>query len=151
LSTATVTSASDTSHGIPELKARKRDPAIHEMVALADARGLIRDRALLAETLLRIERWSPSALGKGVAVPHARSVTVRSPRIVGARSPRGIEWGAPDAQPVQLVLLVLAPAEMGEDAFFQLVARAVGLTRLQRDRQRLIQGGLDDAQVGELV
>ena len=47
--------------------------------------------ALIAddEPLLR-ERVGCSALGKGVALPHARSVAVRSMRLIVARSRRGV-------------------------------------------------------------
>lgn len=123
---------------IPDLKAKKRDTALQQMAAFATQAGAARDPDLLAATLLRRERCAGSAVGKGIALPHARSIGVTDARVLVARAPKGIEWGAPDGEDVHLVLLTLAPSEMAEEAFYDLVARAAGLVRLQRPRQKLM-------------
>ena len=123
---------------IPDIKAKKRDTALQQMAAFATQAGAARDPDLLTATLLRRERSASSAVGKGVAIPHARSLGVTDARVLVARAPRGIDWGAPDGAEVHLMMLALAPAEMAEEAFYDLVARAAGLVRLQRPRQKLI-------------
>src|SRR5262249_9729493 len=100
---------------------------------------VVRDLDLLRETLLLRERLAPSAIGKGVAIPHARSLAVIEPRLVVARSRRGLAWGASDGGPVQIVLLALSPSERSEVAHHEFLARAVGVARLQRNRQRLLE------------
>ena len=56
-----------------------------------------------------------------------------------ARSRRGLAWGAGDGAAVQLVLLVLSPAEAGEEAHLEFVSRIAAVGRLQRNRTRLIE------------
>jgi mannitol/fructose-specific phosphotransferase system IIA component (Ntr-type) len=133
-----VPSVLDSSLFLPDLKLKKKESVLHELVCAAQRARAVRDPELLHDTLLRRERWCSSAIGKGVAIPHARSLGVTRPRLVVARSLRGLDWGAPDHLPVQLVLLVLSPSEASADAHLEQVAQAVAITRLQRNRQRLL-------------
>jgi len=72
-------------------------------------------------------------------------VHVLEPCIVFARSKRGIEWDAPDGDPVRLVLLMLSPAELTAEMHVEWVARGAAVLRLQRQRQRLLDAGTFDA------
>jgi len=129
----------DSSLFLPDLKLKKKESVLHEMVCAAQRIRAVRDPDLLHETLLRRERWCSSAVGKGVAIPHARSLGVTLPRLIVARSLRGLDWGAADGLPVQLVLLVLSPSESSGEAHLEQVAQAIAITRLQRHRQRLLE------------
>jgi len=139
MTTMTVHSVPDSSLFLPDLKLKRKESALHEMVCAAQRARAVRDAELLHATLVRRERWCSSAIGKGVAVPNARSLGVSEPRLVVARSRRGVDWGAPDDLAVQLVLLVLSPSEAGVDAHLERVAKAVAITRLQRNRQKLLE------------
>ena len=135
----------DLSLYIPELKTRRKDAALAELVNRAHDAGTVRDATLLLELLRVREKVGASALGKGVAVPHARSVTVLRPPMVVARALQGIDWGAPDDQPVSLILLALSPAEWSEEAHHAFLGRAVGAARLQKNRQKLLAAASFDA------
>ena len=128
----------DLSLCIPNLKARRKDSALAEMIAAAHLAGAVREPDLLLELLRVRERVGTTALGKGVALPSARSITVLAPRLVLGRSARGVDWGSADGLPVTLVFMALAPGEWREEAFHGLVARAAAVARLQRNRQRLL-------------
>lgn len=134
----------DPSLYISDLKTRRKAAVLAELVTRAHVAGVVRNADVLRETLLLRERVGGSAIGKGVAVPHARSIGVVDARFVIARSRRGIEWDAADGVPVQLVLLVLSPSESSEEAHAELVARAAGVGRLQRHRQRLLDASAFD-------
>jgi|SRR5262245_11033241 len=140
----TATPVLDPSLYIPELKPRTRDSVVAQLVELAHRAGVARGIGPLVELLRARERIGTTAVGKSVAVPHARSLTVDRPALVVARSHRGIEWDAPDELPVQLVLLVLSPGEWGEEAHHAFLSRAVGAARLQKNRQRMLEAGSFD-------
>ena len=123
---------------IADLKSRKKETALEQLAHAVAGAGVARDAELLASTLLRRERLASSALGKGVAVPHARSLAVVEPRLVLARVPRGADWVAPDGAPVTLIAAALAPSDYAESPFYDLVTRAIAAVRLQRRRQRLL-------------
>ncbi|OGG56483.1 MAG: hypothetical protein A3F84_15755 [Candidatus Handelsmanbacteria bacterium RIFCSPLOWO2_12_FULL_64_10] len=60
--------------------------------------------------LLDRERLFPSALGHGVAVPHAYSRALSSRLCAIAQIPDGVDFEAPDGEPVRLVFLLLSPS-----------------------------------------
>jgi mannitol/fructose-specific phosphotransferase system IIA component (Ntr-type) len=144
MTVATAPPGFDLSLCIPDLKSKKKEAAFAEIVAAASGAGLTSDEALLLELLKIRERLGNTGVGKGVALPHARSLTIAQPRILVARSSRGIDWAASDQIPVQLVLLSLAPAEWSDEAFHSLVAKAAAAARLQRTRQKLIAAPFED-------
>ncbi len=135
----TATPVLDSSLYIPELKARTTDSVLAQLVTVVHRAGVVRGAGPLLELLRLRERLGTTAIGKGVAVPHARSLTVDRPALVVARSHRGVAWDAGDGLPAKLILLVLSPGEWGEEAHHAFLARTVGAVRLQRNRQRLLE------------
>ena len=145
MSLTTAPSVLDLSLYIPDLKSKKRDAALAEMIGLAHHGGVVRDADLLVELVRVRERAGGTAIGKGVALPHARSLTVMKAQLVVARSSRGIDWAAPDGQAVHLVLLSLVPADWSESAFHGFVARAAAVARIQKRRQKLLAAETHEA------
>jgi mannitol/fructose-specific phosphotransferase system IIA component (Ntr-type) len=128
----------DSSLCILDLKTRSRDSALGELAQQCVRAGGVRDAEMLREALQRRERLGSTAVGKGLAFPNARTLSVRDPRILLARSTRGLEWEAPDALPVHIVCAVFSPAEWSEEAHHDALGRAVSALRLQRQRARLL-------------
>jgi len=139
MSTSTGPVVLDTSLVISELRLKRKEAALSELVDRVRDATALADPELLLETLLLRERLGSTAIGKGVAVPNARSIAVREPRLVAARSLRGIDWRAPDGTEVSLVFLVLSPAEWSVDVHHEQLARVVSFARLQRNRQRVLE------------
>ena len=140
----------DLSRFIPELRSRRRDGVLAEMVGAAQRAGALRAHAPVLELLRARERVVPSAIARDAALVGARSLGVARPFVVVARGTRGIEWSGAEQGVVHLVVLVLAPAEWTEEAFHARLARAATLVRLQRTRQRLLAGGTGDLVTGLL-
>jgi PTS system nitrogen regulatory IIA component len=135
----TVTAApaiSDSAHDILDLRSRRRDGALGELCAFALRTRVVRSSEPVLEILRIRERIGSTALGKGVAIPHARSLAVAHSAVLIGRSARGVDWEADE--PVRLVVLALAPGELADEPWLAFVARAAGLVRLQKHRQRLL-------------
>ena len=145
MTTAISLSVLDSSLYIPELRPKRKESALQEMVSRAHRVGAVRQPSLLLDTLSLRERLITTAIGKGVAVPYLRSVLVVEPRLVLARSRKGIDWGALDEVPVQIAVLVLSSAELSEEMHHDLIARAVAALRTQRGRQRVMAAESFDA------
>lgn len=124
-------------HLIPELKTRKRESVLGELTRLAGRLGLVREPDVLRSTLLLRERLGSTAVGRGVAVPHARSLLVARPAVIVARSRRGVDWEGGEAEPVHLVLLVLSPAATRAAEHLARVGRVAAAVRPARARQKL--------------
>lgn len=134
-----VPSIIDSSLYIPDLKVRRKESVLHELVERAHLAGAVRWPGPLRELLSVRELLGATAPGRGIAVPAARSILIHESRIVIARSRRGLGWGAADGQPVHLVFLTLSPAECSEAAHLDLIARIVAAVRPQRTRQKLLE------------
>jgi mannitol/fructose-specific phosphotransferase system IIA component (Ntr-type) len=131
---------------VSDLGPRKRDAALLEMARRAMAVGIARDAGVVHRALLQRERFGTTAIGRGVALPNARSIAVTEPGLAVARSRRGIDWGAPDDEAVHLILLLLSPAETALGQHHDLLARLVAAVRSARARQRLLEA-VDSAAV----
>lgn len=130
---------------IPDLAHRKKESALLEMVRAAHTLGVLEDPELVRATLLVRERLGGTAIGRGVALPNARTLFVDEQRLIVARSRRGIDWSAPDASPVQLVLLLLSPPECPPEGHHETLLRLAQAVRTARMRTRLL-----DADAAEL-
>lgn len=126
-------------HLIPELKTRKRESVLGELARLAGEAGCVREPEVLRSTLVLRERLGSTAVGRGVAVPNARSLLVSRPTVIVARSRRGVAWDGGDDGPVHLVLLVLSPAGTRAAAHLERVGRVAAAARPVRARQKLLE------------
>jgi mannitol/fructose-specific phosphotransferase system IIA component (Ntr-type) len=150
MSLSTGTSLLDTSLAVSELRLRRKEAALHELVHRTRDVAALGDADVLCETLLLRERLGSTAIGKGVALPNARSITVSEPRLIVGRSARGIDWRAADELPVRLVFLVVSPGESSLELHHEWLARAATFARLIKNRQRLL-GAADAAAMKEVL
>jgi PTS system nitrogen regulatory IIA component len=67
------------------------------------------DAADIARALREREGLASTALGDGVAIPHARSADIDQCRGAFLRLSHPVDFGAADGQPVDLVLALLVP------------------------------------------
>ncbi len=108
------------------LEAADAPDAIRQLAAVAADR-LTLSADWVAEQVLAREAMMSTAIGQGVAVPHARPINVREPIVVAGLFRAGLDFDAPDAEPVHLVFLVLTPpADAG--AQLQILASIARMT-----------------------
>ncbi len=102
-----------TAEVLPELRARTKQQALNEIVdaLVASSRlGESEGREIL-KSLGRREPVILTEVGCGLAFVCARDPNICTVLGAIARSEVGVEFGVPDAQPVQLVFLVISPAD----------------------------------------
>ena len=113
---------------------------LSHMVEALVAQSAIRDAGMVLSLLLEREKLGSTAIGNGVAIPHARSLTVAGLRVALATSRSGLSWKAQDDEPVRLIFLILAPAiERARKPYLELIAQIADRMRLARARKRLIE------------
>ena len=120
------------------LNAKGRDEALHELVKLLENSGKVDNGAFLLRELEKREEVGSTAIGLGVAIPHARMKS-RSPFLlaVGLHRGKGIAWKALDSAPVKLLFLVVGPA--AEPAtFLQLLSKITFAVADRRRREKLL-------------
>lgn len=90
----------------------------------------------LSERVLAREQEFGTAIGAGVAIPHARMEGLKNPVIAFGRSSHGIDWDAPDGVPVEFVFFLLTPAGT-EDIHVQVLAAIAAFMSREENRLRL--------------
>jgi mannitol/fructose-specific phosphotransferase system IIA component (Ntr-type) len=140
-----VPSALDSSLIIPDLRHRRRETALAEIVARAAEAGAVRSREAFLDLLAAREALVSEALGRSCALIGARSLAVPESRLVLARSRRGIAWDAPDLAPVHLVALLLSTAERSPSNHVTAMVRVATLLRQPRNRHRLLEADSAEA------
>jgi PTS system nitrogen regulatory IIA component len=89
------------------LRGSSKDEILAEMV------GLLRMDERSSGTLLRIlqrrENLGSTGIGRGIAIPHGRSLMVSRLRLAFGRRKEGVDFQAIDSRPVSSFILIVAP------------------------------------------
>lgn len=64
---------------------------------------------MLFKMLKRRENLGSTGIGRGIAIPHCRSLVVSKLRVAFGRKPEGVDFQAIDNQPVYYFFLIVAP------------------------------------------
>jgi len=124
---------------IPALTARDRDGILIEMVDRLVESGKVRAREVILNTVRERERIWPTAIGKGVAIPHGRSLVVPELTILFARSAEGVDFSAEDGELVRLIFLILAPYHEKVNRYLPALGKVVELVARDETRERLLK------------
>jgi mannitol/fructose-specific phosphotransferase system IIA component (Ntr-type) len=89
---------------------------------------VVEDGAEVSEALLKRERLHTTAVGHGVAIPHASVGGVDTTILLVAVAPVAIRFGPPESDPCQVFFLLLSPPGQ-ESEHIKLLARLSRLVR----------------------
>ncbi len=89
------------------LRGGSKDEILAEMVSLL--RTDERSAGTLHRILQRRENLGSTGVGRGIAIPHGRSLMVSRLRLAFGRKPEGIDFQAIDGKPVFSFFLIMAP------------------------------------------
>ena len=73
------------------------------------------DARTLFDVILERENLGTTAMGKGIALPHARVPALERTQALFAKVNDGVDFDADDAKKVDLVFLLLSPEDSGAD------------------------------------
>ncbi|MGD9782189.1 MAG: cation:proton antiporter [Kiritimatiellia bacterium] len=90
----------------------------------------------IARAVLDREREFGTGIGGGVAIPHVRLAALRDPVLAYAHSAEGLDWDAPDAEPVHHVFFLVSAAG-AEDVHVQILAQIARAMAKPENRARL--------------
>jgi mannitol/fructose-specific phosphotransferase system IIA component (Ntr-type) len=95
---------------VPRLRERDTAGIISELSQVLQRHGCVADVLPLYHAALNQELLANSALGCGIAFPHARLSGVKQLQFAFGRTPEPIIWAARGSWPVQLIFLLAVPA-----------------------------------------
>src|SRR5512147_1865791 len=88
------------------LHGETKDDVLKELIALLD----VGDKAdVLYKMLKRRENLGSTGIGRGIAIPHCRSLVVSKLRVAFGRKKGGLDFKAIDEKPVHFFFLIVAP------------------------------------------
>ena len=90
-----------------DLESTTKDDVLKEMIGLLQLDE--KSENILYKMLKRRENLGSTGIGKGIAIPHCRSLVVNRLRVAFGRKPSGIDFRAIDEQPVYNIFLIVAP------------------------------------------
>lgn len=90
-----------------DLEGTTKDDVLKELIALL---GLDeKNEAMLFKMLKRRENLGSTGIGRGIAIPHCRSLVVNKLRVAFGRKRDGLDFKAIDEKPVYFFFLIVAP------------------------------------------
>lgn len=89
--------------------ASSKEDAIDKMVALMEREGNVTDAAAYKKAVQAREAESTTALGEGIAIPHAKTAAVSAAGLAAMTIPAGVDYDSPDGKPTNLMFLIAAP------------------------------------------
>ncbi len=91
---------------ILDLKAKDKEGVLREMISVLN---LPKDKEdLLFNSLMQREKLGSTGIGKGIAIPHCRSVAVDNITLVIGISKNGVDFESLDGKPVHLLFMLVA-------------------------------------------
>lgn len=112
-----------------DLKAGSKKQVLQMLARHAAEQTGLHERTIF-ETLLERERLGTTGVGEGVAIPHGRIGEIEKIKAIFVRLKDPVDFDAVDGRPVDLLFLLLAPAQAGAD-HLKALSR---ISRLLRDR-----------------
>ena len=112
-------------------EARDRDGILCEMSAALEARHKAVLGCGLLDRLQKREQLGTTAIGHGVAIPHCRTKTLKSPVLLLGLSKEGVAFESVDGKLVHLFFLLISPGD-NPNAGLRLLAAIAALNRASR-------------------
>lgn len=104
-----------------DLRAETKEAVRDELV------GLLRLDERSTDTLTRLvrrrEALGSTGVGRGIAIPHCRSLAVNRLRLAFGLHARGLDYDAIDGRPVHVFFLIVAPPVEVANQYLQVLAR----------------------------
>ncbi|MEK3994073.1 fructose-specific PTS transporter subunit EIIC [Psychrobacillus sp. FSL K6-2365] len=100
---------------ILNLDATSKQQVLEELAGQLEQAGKLVDRQAFLQDILVRESQSTTGIGEGIAIPHAKSLAVKTPAIAFGRSEHGLDYESLDGQPAHLFFMIAATEGANDD------------------------------------
>jgi mannitol/fructose-specific phosphotransferase system IIA component (Ntr-type) len=123
---------------VPSLEGRTKSDVLKELADALAADPDIRHPAVILDALTAREKLGATGIGKEVAIPHSRTVSVPHLKVLVARTAKGVPWDAADGKAVKLLFLVVAPPVERTNLYLPLLGALVGAMQKKKHRDAVL-------------
>lgn len=113
-----------------------KSEAIDMLIDLQVKGGRIADEKEYKKGILAREEMSSTAVGEGIAIPHAKSAAVKAPSLAVMTVPEGVDYEAMDGEPSNLLFMIAAPND--GDVHLEVLSRLMTMLMDEDFRARLL-------------
>jgi nitrogen PTS system EIIA component len=119
-----------------ELQGTTKDEILKELIGLLGLDD--KSEGMLFKMLKRRENLGSTGIGRGIAIPHCRSLVVTKLRVAFGRKPSGVDFRAIDEKPVQFFFLIVAPPLEVSNQYLPVLGKIAQFSKEPDIPQRLL-------------
>ena len=93
------------------LEGKNKLEVLGELTGLICRTGKFRNKKVLTDALAEREKLGSTAIGNGVAVPHAKIDGIKQTMLAFGRSEAGVDFNALDGEKTHLFFMLISPKE----------------------------------------
>jgi PTS system nitrogen regulatory IIA component len=120
-----------------DLKSKTKNEVIKELMKIIQESDKITSPEKALNGLFGREELGTTGIGKGVAIPHAKTDAVTDLLVGFGISKEGINYGSMDEEPVKIFFIFLSPLD-GNQEYLKILARISRLIREDKFRNSLL-------------
>ena len=125
------------------LESSQKENVIEELVSVLDQAGKLNDKEGYKEAVINREKQSSTGIGEGIAIPHAKTASVKEPAIAFGRSKGGVDYESLDGQPSHLVFMIAA-TDGANNTHLEALSRLSTLLMREEIRKQLLEASSED-------
>jgi len=104
-----------------DLKTSSKEEVIKELVALLDADGILLDKEQFTQAVFKREEHYSTGIGMGIAIPHGKDASVKTPALAFGISRGGIDYQSMDDKLAYLFFMIAVPNH-SDDTHLQILS-----------------------------
>jgi len=133
----------DREHVFLDVSGKDKATVIQDMARKMAERKIIQDKNYVRNAIMQREESMSTAIGGGVALPHARLKKLASPVLCFFRLREPIDFDSPDEVPVQLLFLELT--DKNDDGMqLNLISQVARFISVEENKKRLLECERED-------
>ncbi|OCA90671.1 PTS fructose transporter subunit IIA [Bacillus sp. FJAT-27225] len=119
------------------LSGNAKNEAIDQLVDVLFQAKKIDNKDSFREAILKREAQSTTGVGDGIAIPHAKTSSVKQAAIAFGKSESGVDYQSLDGQPAHLFFMIAAP-EGANNTHLEALARLSGILMRPEVREQIM-------------
>ena len=119
------------------LVGQSKDDVLKELIALLRLDD--KSQGMLFKMLKRRENLGSTGIGRGIAIPHCRSLVVNKLRVAFGRKKEGVDFKAIDEKPVHFFFLIVAPPLEVSNQYLPVLGKIAQFSKEADVPQRLLE------------
>ena len=120
-----------------DLTSQTKDDLLKELISLLKLDE--KSEAMLYKMLKRRENLGSTGIGRGIAIPHCRSLVVNRLRVAFGRKTAGVDYKAIDDKPVQFFFLIVAPPLEVSNQYLPVLGKIAQFAKEEDVPKRLLE------------